>query len=68
MYIICLILGLIGSNLPGISSLIEYRGLLLVLIGSIFFSQVIFGDGFPVAAHVKTALCPISTTLLVVGD
>jgi hypothetical protein len=46
----------------------EYRGLLLVLIGSMFFNHVILGGGFPVAAHVSTALWPISTTLLVVGD
>ena len=50
------------------SSLMVYRGLLLVLIGSMFFNQVILGVGIPVAEQVRTALCPISTTLLVIGD
>lgn len=58
------------STLPGMSSLIEYRErlLLLILIGSIFLSHVIFGGGFPVALQFRMVLCPISTTLLVIGD
>lgn len=54
--------------LPGLSSRIEYLGLLLMLMGSIFFNQTIFGTGFPVATQLSIVLCPISTTLLFWGD
>lgn len=56
------------ENSPGISSLITYRGFDDMFIGLIFFNQVIFGGGFPVAAHERRVLWPISTTLLLIGD
>lgn len=55
------------GTLPDMLLLVRmvYRGLSAGMTGNMFRTQDIRGCGFPAALHMRTALCPISTTFVV---